>query len=31
MTLWHQSLSFDAGVTVLYGSLLRGGCVHVAA
>ena len=31
MTLWHQSISFDAGVTVLYGSLLRGGCVHVAA
>ncbi|MGC1282149.1 MAG: amino acid adenylation domain-containing protein, partial [Streptosporangiaceae bacterium] len=31
MTLWHQSASFDAGITALFGPLANGGCVHVAA
>ena len=30
-TLLHASISFDAVVTPLYGALLSGGCVHVAA
>ncbi|MER8073186.1 amino acid adenylation domain-containing protein [Streptomyces sp. NPDC094034] len=30
-TLWHASVSFDAGVTGLYGALVAGGCVVVAA
>ncbi|MFJ2599073.1 non-ribosomal peptide synthetase, partial [Streptomyces erythrochromogenes] len=30
-TVWHASVSFDAGVTVLYGALVAGGCVVVAA
>ncbi|MFI6023952.1 amino acid adenylation domain-containing protein, partial [Streptomyces sp. NPDC051287] len=30
-TLWHASVSFDAGVTALYGALVAGGCVVVAA
>ncbi|MEU6482393.1 amino acid adenylation domain-containing protein, partial [Streptomyces sp. NPDC047017] len=30
-TLWHASVSFDAGVTALYGALAAGGCVVVAA
>ncbi|MFH8568034.1 non-ribosomal peptide synthase/polyketide synthase [Streptomyces sp. NPDC017993] len=29
-TLLHSSLSFDLGLTTLYGTLLAGGCVHVA-
>ncbi|MFF7593356.1 amino acid adenylation domain-containing protein, partial [Kitasatospora purpeofusca] len=30
-TLWHASISFDAGVTALYGALVSGGRVVVAA
>uniref|UniRef100_UPI00131B30C1 non-ribosomal peptide synthetase n=1 Tax=Streptomyces sp. NRRL F-5630 TaxID=1463864 RepID=UPI00131B30C1 len=30
-TLYHASISFDAGVTGLYGALISGGCVRVAA
>ncbi|MFK0026629.1 amino acid adenylation domain-containing protein, partial [Streptomyces sp. NPDC090798] len=30
-TVWHASVSFDAGVTALYGALVAGGCVVVAA
>ncbi|MEV6584124.1 amino acid adenylation domain-containing protein, partial [Streptomyces sp. NPDC051582] len=30
-TVWHASVSFDAGVTVLYGALVAGGRVVVAA
>ena len=30
-SLWHASVAFDAGVTVVYGALLSGGCVQVAA
>ena len=30
-TLLHAPISFDAVVTPLYGALLSGGCVHVAA
>ncbi|GAB7187034.1 amino acid adenylation domain-containing protein [Kitasatospora sp. Ki12] len=30
-TLWHASISFDAGVTALYGALVAGGRVVVAA
>jgi amino acid adenylation domain-containing protein len=29
--LYHASVSFDAGVTHLYGALFSGGCVYVAA
>ncbi|WP_431031776.1 amino acid adenylation domain-containing protein [Streptomyces sp. P6-2-1] len=29
-TLYHASISFDAGVTGLYGALISGGCVRVA-
>ncbi|MFF9088257.1 non-ribosomal peptide synthase/polyketide synthase [Streptomyces sp. NPDC014991] len=28
-TLLHSSLSFDLGLTTLYGTLLAGGCLHV--
>ena len=31
VTLLHAPLAFDAVVTVLYGALVSGGCVHVAA
>ncbi len=31
LALWHQPASFDAGLTALYGPLVSGGCVHVAA
>ena len=31
LTLWHAPASFDTGVTALYGALIVGGCVHVAA
>src|SRR5580692_4913881 len=31
LTLWHAPASFDTGVTALYGTLIVGGCVHVAA
>jgi amino acid adenylation domain-containing protein len=30
-TLLHASVSFDAGITVLYGALTCGGCVYLAA
>ena len=30
LVLWHASVSFDAGITGLYGALTAGGCVHAA-
>ncbi|MEW1583183.1 amino acid adenylation domain-containing protein [Streptomyces microflavus] len=30
-TLLHSPLSFDLGLTTLYGTLLAGGCLHIAA
>ena len=31
LTLWHASVSFDGWVTVVFGALASGGCIHVAA
>ena len=31
LVLWHAPVSFDAGITGLYGALIAGGCVHAAA
>ncbi len=30
-TLWHASVSFDGGLTAVFGALAAGGCLHVAA